>query len=858
MKKIISITLLISILLSFAFNVSAAPYYDDISAKAGMLAKLGIIDEITNEAELNKEVTRRDFIIAAAKMLGINIYEVNPNRYYKDMTEDDLAWNAVGVLLEMNILTMNDSHTFRPNDVVTRDEALCVLAKILGVTGVDYETTLAIAKRSDVSDGVTDTRLKLSDAITLFHNALSTPMYKYVGADSNNFKSEQGTETMMEVYFDLYHVEGIVNSVNDTSISDVNGYGEKTICIGDTVINAQLSDPYVYLGCYASAYYTDTDGRYELKYISLRNNRTDSTVIDIEDFVGFDIGSYVVKYYDGDKVKTVSLDKGVNVIKNGENVSKNVAAVFDNIVNGEIILINADNIGACETMIVNTYENIVVQYTDTVNKIIYGRDGKVIDLSDTGKTNIITTATGEAIALSDIAKDNIISCYTSGKLNRLVVSNNTITGEIVSVVKRNGKTVITIGQNEYMADKVFADANPDFIKVGMTVTAYIDAYDKAADLVLDRRNGGIYAYVIDYRVEEMFGETVYLKLFTENNETVTLPLAENVKIDGEKCTTAKAVEKAMLAAKGKVDGQIAIVDINSDNEIRSIDTSAEGSLQNGLFVSSPESEYYFYSGQMLLGPLAQINSSSKLFLVPQSAQYKDEEDAYMVVKGNSFFKDWEKYKIEGYRTGNPSTVGYTEAMLLKTDIVGTDGFVTSPINVFIISDISEVYDEATQTIKEQITLLSGRAETAYVNADNYSFNSDSQVKVGNAVKIKTNSKGEVASVTLLYGEKKDGTKVIGSNNTVALTGWGTKDTYAVGYVSSMNDGLIGISMESGGAPFLIMPSGKAVAVYDPSMSDKVYSGGENDLIEAMNKGYKVVVDISRGSVRSYSVIKVNY
>lgn len=66
-------------------------------------------------------------------------------------------------------------------------------------------------------------------------------------------------------------------------------------------------------------------------------------------------------------------------------------------------------------------------------------------------------------------------------------------------------------------------------------------------------------------------------------------------------------------------------------------------------------------------------------------------------------------------------------------------------------------------------------------------------------------------------------------------------------------------MEIGEKPFLIMPSNKPVAVYDPAIRKAaVYSGTENDLIEAMNNGYKVVVDISRGSVRSYSVMKAHY
>ncbi|MBP3359225.1 MAG: hypothetical protein J6N52_00090 [Clostridia bacterium] len=711
MKKITGIILLISILLSFSFPVSAKPYNDDATTKAELLAELGIIDEITDETKLNDEVTRRDFIIATAKMLGINIYEGNQNRYYKDMTQDDIAWNASGVLLEVGILTMDDSRTFRPNDIITMDEAACVIVKALGVKGIDYNTTLEIARRSDVLDGVKNARICWSDAITLLHNALITPMYNtYADTGYGGFNVKQGSETLMEVYYDLFHTEGIVNAVNDTSLINETGYDKNTICVGDTVINAHLYDPYKYLGRYVSVYYTDkTDGNPELKYISVRDNNTNTIVINIDDFVSFEADSCTINYFDGSRAKKVVLDKGVNIVKNGENASKDISAVFDNISNGEIILINADSNSTYETVMVNAYENIVVRSVDLEDRMIYGRGSQVIDLSDDEKTTIITTASGEERSLSDIVQNNVISFYASNRMNRLVVSAGTITGDISSITNPNGNTIIKIGQSEYVVDSAFIAANPDYLAVRMKVTCYIDAYGKIADIVAGGASGGIYAYIIGHWMEEL-DEAMYLKLFTENGEITNLPLAKNVNIDGVKCDTYEEAETAMSVANGKVNGQIVIVDVNSDNKIRLIDTVNEGKRQNGLFVSSPESEYYFYSGQMLIGPLVQINSSSRLFVVPQSDEYKNDPDAYQIAKGNQFFKDWERYKIEGYRTGDPSDVGYTEAMLLKSDMVGTSGFSTNSTNLFVVSDICDVYDENTETVKEQITLLSGTAK----------------------------------------------------------------------------------------------------------------------------------------------------
>lgn len=860
MRRLISIVLLISLVLSVGINVYAEPFYDDFSAKAELLEELGIIDKITDEAELEAYTTRRDFIIMAAKMIGINVFEVNPNRYYSDMTEDDLGWNAAAALLERRILTMNDSRTFRPNDTITRDEAACVLIKILGVTGADYETTLTIARRCEILDGVANSEITKADAIVLLHNALNTCMFDYAGTENGSFKVEQGTETLMEVYYDMFHTEGVVNAVNETGIDGSEGYGENTICIGETVLNAEMNDPYKYLGYYVSAYYTNIDDITELKYISVREKHTESTVVDAESFVGFDSGSYTVKYYENDKIKTVSVDKGANLIRNGENISDRVKDAFDSFKKGEIVLINSDGNGACETVIINSYEDIVVNYVDTANKLIYGTKGQVIDLSDISKTAIITNAGGEKMTLSDIAKDNTVSLYASSKMNRLVISNITVTGEITALTVKDGKTNITVNQTGYEADKAFTDANPDFLKAGNRVTAYINAYGKAVDFKTAGASGGMYAWIITHRVEEHFDKTMYLKLFTENGEIVSLAVADNVKIDGNKCETIDAAESALSVANGKIDEQLVIVSEDAEGIIRTIDTKAEGSLQNGLFVSSDMAEYWFFSGQMVMGPKVHINSSTKLFVVPESEAYKNDANSYQIVKGNSFFKDWVSYKVEGYRTGNRNSLGYTEAMLTKTDLMGT-GSALSHVNVFVVKGAGEVYDEENSEVREQLTLLAGKAEQTFMNAEGYSFMNNPVVKAGNVVKIKVNSRNEITDITLLYGEKTNGSTVTDSNNTVALnqSGWGTKDSYAIGYVTDVENGLVGFSMEKGGETFLIgATANKPVAVYDPTTTEKVFVGGENDLIDAKNKGYKVVVDISRGNIRSYSVVKVNY
>ncbi len=833
-------------------TASADYYSDDVTAKAKLLSELEVIEEITDETKLDESVTRRDFIIAAAKMMGIDTYRVNDTRYYRDMTSDDLAWNAANTLLEMGILTTNEEQMFRPDDVIKRNEAASVLVKMLGFRGFDYESTISVANSIDLMKGVSTPELKLRDMLCVLTNTLNAYMFEAEGTISIDYTVKQGDETFMEEYFDMFHIEGIVNEVNDTSLIDSKGNGKNTICIGDTVLNtAEGSDYYDYLGGYASAYYTDIEDTYTLISISLREGKTERLVIEAEDIEEFDPELYVLRYRQDTHIKTLKINKGANIVVNGENVSSGIEEAFNSIVNGRVTLIESDNSTGYETVIISTYCNITVQYVDAANMKIYGTHNEIIPLEDDNIEYVITTAGGEMLDFSDIAKNNVISYYSSSDLNRLVVSSSSVTGNIDRVQKDDDTTYITVAGVEYKVDRHFFDKTDMVLSLGSGVVCYIDAYGVIADVKTERNSNGTYAWVVNCFWEEYDPDTVFLKVFTENGEMLRLAMAANTRIDGYSCKTGSD-KRAKLNTNGSEKDQLVLIELNDEGEIKSIDTTKEGSAQNGLFESSPEAENYFYAGQMLLGPTIQLESTSKLFIVPSSNKYKGDDDAYQVVSGNTFFKDWELYKVTGYRTGSQDGVDFTEAMVLKTDLKGTNGFYTINKNVFIVVDTREVYDDESGEIREEIDLLSGKTTATYMSAAGYSFENDSDIKVGNVVRITNNSRGEVTSAELVYGEDSSGEMYDGSGNIA----WGTRDQSEVGYIKALENGLLALSLEKDGETALIVKTANiAVGVYDPSKREPVYAGGEEDLIEAYNEGYKIVIDISRGVVRAFSVIK---
>lgn len=695
MKKLLCL-ILVLFTLPFSTFVSAEPEYLDIAEKQKVLSDLEIIENV--DEKLDKEITRRDFVISAGKLININMHDVDDDRYYRDMTSDDRAWNVANTLVKAGILTVGEDKLFRPDDIITSDEAACIIMKILGVRNIDYNLYFDIAVKYDVISGARGVKLLYSDAIELFFKALNTNTFDYTGKDGY----KQGDKTLIEAMYSYRYIEGRINSVNKTSLFGSAAVGNGKIMIGQTVINNNLINPYEYLGCYAGVYYKEKDGEKELIDIFIMKNEINTMKIGADDFSAFDKSDYTVGYYDngGDKLKKIRLDKGVTIIKNGDNDNADIVNAFSSIKNGEISFIDSDKNGLYEIAIINSYENVIVKTVDNENKKIFGKYANVIDLSDDDIPYLIVSSTGETKTIKDIQTDCVISFYNSDNLKRLVVSTNSVSGDIDLITKENDTVKVRISGVEYKIDSDYINNSVATLNVGSTVKTWIDAYGKIANLDIVNNSGGTFAWIVKTAVEDGFDNVLKLMLFTEDSKLESYSAAEKVSIDGVKCSNTDAMIKALKNANGNADGQLVLIKKNSKGEITYIDTVYKGNEENGLFVSAQESTQTFFGGQMLLGPQIRLNQSSKLFIVPQSENYRMNEKAYKLVNGNSYFSSWSSYTLTAYRNANENTVGYTDAMVMKSDLLGMND--SSPLSrISMVKSVGDIWDDDSESVKKR-------------------------------------------------------------------------------------------------------------------------------------------------------------
>ena len=90
------------------------------TVEKGLLRAVGILPEKDLAAEY---MSRADFAVYTARLIGINDFEQNEIRYFYDVPMNHYALNSINKLVDLKVLSMDSDKEFRPDDVITFDEA---------------------------------------------------------------------------------------------------------------------------------------------------------------------------------------------------------------------------------------------------------------------------------------------------------------------------------------------------------------------------------------------------------------------------------------------------------------------------------------------------------------------------------------------------------------------------------------------------------------------------------------------------------------------------------------------------------------------------------------------------------------
>ena len=180
-KKLIGLILITANIISvFGLTAIAETEEVEFSEAVRVMEVLGVMETGGDEAVLNKEVTRGEFVKYIASLLKINTSE-NPNVYFSDVPKSDPYCGVLASLYEMNIIQGSPSRNFDPQRTILYEEAYKMvvescgygaLAKLDGGYPTGYIST---ARRFGIlAEGITGGSLNFAECAEILSSQIPT------------------------------------------------------------------------------------------------------------------------------------------------------------------------------------------------------------------------------------------------------------------------------------------------------------------------------------------------------------------------------------------------------------------------------------------------------------------------------------------------------------------------------------------------------------------------------------------------------------------------------------------------------------------------------------------------------------
>ena len=728
MKKIISALLIIATILSctsFAWAEGADNKNSNIDKETNLLKSLYILPD---EGITTEKLTRAEFAVYVTRMLGINDFAQNKTRYFYDVPMNHFALHSIDSLLEKNVISINEDKLFRPEDIITGQEACKMVVAALGYDEYARELGgypngyISVATNEDILDGVDIHNFGSDDAIVMIYNALHANIFEMTSAGAGNINKEQTDETVLSYYHDILFGEGTLSAAKGEKLYSDIDISENQVLVDGLILSDGGKDYSDLIGNFVEYYYLENDDTEELVYV-VKAAKNEDIVINIDDLDA--VEGQNITYYDGTKKLTEELALDKVVVYNGEPLTENITEKLNSLNYGEIILKSSEDKSTYDTVIVNNYEDFYVTLRNVDEEII--ADTKLSNLSiklDEYKIVKFSDAEGNALNLTDITENSLISIRRSE--NKMIfegiVSSNLITGKYEAVREDDDKVILTFSGKEYEIKHDYYEKVQDTLKVGMDYSVISNAFGKVAYIKLPDEGGMMYGVLIsaaintddDYLSLKIYGEDGVLKRYVCNDKIV---------IDGYRYTGTSRLDIAIPGSGENfetVEPQIIRFEVKKD-KIVSIDTYVclEGYEDSRYTLTRKQPtktvngnfyDYSFYRGNRV-GLDICVNANTKLFDCPEASEIQTADQSKFSIGQITEARDYHGGWF--YRLGTESTY-YAAAM--------TMGSVTEmEPHIALIKDKQKVLDVESGDIITKLTLLRKGAESVHIVKEDVEF-----------------------------------------------------------------------------------------------------------------------------------------
>ncbi len=748
--NILAATLLASSASAFAATKDATPYDESIKilSALGIMSGDGDGNYRPNDTIIRSEVTR--MVIHA---LGLEDAAKSSQGISKfpDVPVDHWANGYINIATSQKIVVGDDTGKFRPNDKITYAEAMTILVRALGyekvaeMKGGFPHGYIVVGSDNKISTGVFSSAYKhisRGEVARMTENALNAKIMEVTGY-GDDLKHEITDKTLLKDKLNVIKSQGQIVAIPNTSLEGASNLSQGEVKIGNKVYDTDQNLNNL-LGYNVVFYVTETDKSDNTIILALPEENKNSSIeikADLFEKISEKNGEKVLEFFKTEsdkKLSNATLETDAKLIYNGK-----YEAMSDELLNmknksGKVVLLDTDRSGKYDIAFVTEYSNMVVEEVTASGKIIDKYSAPAIKLDEEDEDISFTITRGyEELKPSDLKEFDVLSVAKSkdSKIFSIVVSNETVDGKVTGV---SSEGVYIDGKLYKIADNYTAQ-----IGLGTEGKFYLDIDNKIAATDKLSQISDSYAYLVKAYADMNADEVAKFKVFTKDGAEKLFVATEKIKYNGVRGKLATDVVDE-FNKEGSTKKQLITYTLNSEGQIIAIDTAKDnsqtGAIDENNFTMNHILDDAKFNGALNMLGNVKLDDKTIIFDIPESAT--DISD--YSIASLSMFEDGQKY--------DAIVFDKTEDFYAKVIIVTNAAFQTNADSSIAIVEkvVSATNDEDEET---EMLYAYQDGKQIKINAEESGILEKSEgvsLKNGDIIQYQKNSKGEIASIRVLF------------------------------------------------------------------------------------------------------------
>lgn len=667
---------------------------------------------------------------------------------YPDVGADHWANGYVNVATSQGLVIGDDEGNFRPNDEITYAEAMTLFVRALGYDPVAQTKGgfpsgyIVVGSDNGLNknvQGTTHEPISRGNVAYITSNSLTVNLMEQKGF-GENASYEVVDKTLLEDKLSVTKAEGQIVANQFTTLSGDSSLGEGQVKIGSDVFDTAYNIDDL-LGYNVTYYHKENEqtGADEIILAMIQNEKNQSLTIsaDLFEKVTEKNGNKALEYYKNDKdskTSTATLDDKAVLIYNGkfEQMSDEILNIKDK--SGHMVLLDTTRDGKYNIVFVTEYTNMVVEEVTSSGKIVdkYGLPALKLDAEEVDFT---ITKGDQKIQVADLKEFDVLSIAASRdkELFNITVSNETVEGKITQMDDEG----VYIEGKLY---KIASNYNED-ISLGTEGKFYLDIEGKIAGADTTTSISSNYAYLLRAYAAVDADERVTFRVFTKEGKETTFEAAEKIRFNGKSGQLAKDVVAQINNESNETEKQLITFETNSDGKIVKLNTATDNT-STGAANENAFTKNYVLTNAVFNGTLnkignVKIDENTVIFDI-------NDNDKEYAMADLSMFEDGAKYNV--------TIFDRTEDFTAKAVIVTNASFQTNAeSSLAIVSKVVTATNADDEQAKKVSMVQDGKTvELLAEDEDVLLKSTGKQIQNGDIIQYKTNTKGEITTIRVLF------------------------------------------------------------------------------------------------------------